>query len=209
MDGGSTDGTKDYLKTLHEEVRTRCVTPVVAMDEDGRIVRESQPAYGREGREIIILSFQRDIGATRTYNQGLRRATGEYCTYIVGDDIPHPHMIEELASALESSGADFVYSDMHVVDDQGRIIRERRMPDYSFESCFARWYHLGVSHLYRTEWHRKVGLMDEAMRRDLDYIFVTSIYYYPEIRGALLSKGLRERDDLCLICFAHQEIGQI
>jgi len=169
VDGGSTDGTKKYLKTLREEIRARCVTPVVAMDEDGRIVRESHPVYAREGREIVILSFPRDIGATRTYNEGLRRATGEYCTYVVGDDLPHPHMIEELVSALEATGADFVYSDMNLVDDNGRILRQMMMPDYDFERCFAKWYHIGVSHLYKTEWHEKVGFMDERYCSANDY----------------------------------------
>jgi len=45
------------------------------------------------------------------------------------------------------------------------------------------------------------------MKRDLDYIFVTSIHYYNEIRNELFNKGLNERDDFCLICFAHQEVG--
>ena len=35
-----------------------------------------------------------------------------------------------------------------------------RLPEYDFETCFARWYHLGVSHLYKTRWHDIVGLMD-------------------------------------------------
>ena len=47
--------------------------------------------------------------------------------------------------------------------------------------------------------------LDEAVRRDLDCIFVTSVYYYPETRVALLEKGLKERDDFCLICFSHQD----
>jgi hypothetical protein len=44
-----------------------------------------------------------------------------------------------------------------------------RLPDYNFETCFATWYHLGVSRLYKTEWHDKVGLMDGTYRCANDY----------------------------------------
>jgi glycosyltransferase involved in cell wall biosynthesis len=168
VDGGSTDGTKEYLARLKQEIASRTCSPVVEMDDNENIVRKEIRTYPPE-REVLILSFQEDIGPTRTYTEGLGRATGEYCTYVVGDDLPHPHMIEELVSALEQTGVDFVYSDMTVVDDNGRIIRQMRLPDYGFEACFARWYHLGVSHLYRTEWHRKVGLMDETYQSANDY----------------------------------------
>ncbi|RLB83739.1 MAG: glycosyl transferase [Deltaproteobacteria bacterium] len=168
VDGGSTDGTKRYLAGLKYEIATRTCNPVVELDDNGDIIRKEILAYPR-GRELRIITFDEDIGPTRTYNEGLSRATGYYCTYVVGDDIPHPHMIEDLVSTLESTGADFVYSDMNLVDDQGRIIRQMKMPDYSFEACFARWYHLGVSHLYKTEWHHRVGLMDERCQSANDY----------------------------------------
>jgi hypothetical protein len=63
--------------------------------------------------------------------------------------------------ALETNDVDFAYSDMDVVDDSGAIVRQIRLPDYNFKSCFADWYALGVSHLYRTVLHEKTGLMDE------------------------------------------------
>jgi glycosyltransferase involved in cell wall biosynthesis len=168
VDGGSTDGTKKYLAGFKKEIRDRTISPVVEMDEDRYVIRKEIPVYPK-GRDLKIISFDKDIGPTQTYNEGLSRATGEYCTYIAGDDVPHPHMIEELVSTLEATGADFVYSDMNVVDDQGRIIRQMRLPDYDFEVCFARWYHLGVSKLYRTGWHQKVGLMDEKYQSANDY----------------------------------------
>ena len=160
VNGGSTDGTRTYLDTLEKRIAETTLTPVSFMDEAGGVVREPVLVYP-QNRRIHILNFDHDIGATATYNEGLGRASGEFCTYVVGDDLPHPHMIEALAAALESNGVDFVYSDMNVVDDHGRIIRQMRLPDYSFKICFARWYHLGVSHLYRTKWHGIVGLMDE------------------------------------------------
>jgi len=168
VDGGSTDGTKEFLNELMHDINSRTLRPVVFMDEQQNIVRNEIMVYP-QNRELRIITFDDDIGATRTYNEGLREVTGEYCTYIAGDDMPHPHMIEELVAALESSGADFVYSDMILVDDQGRIIRHMRMPDYSFDRCFAGWFHLGVSKLYRTIWHKKVGLMDENYRSANDY----------------------------------------
>lgn len=160
VDGGSTDGTKKYLKDLMNQMKFKFNTPVVSMDKEGNIVREKQIAYP-QNRSIKILTFDHDIGATKTYNEGLKRVTGEYCTYVVGDDLPHPHMIEEMVKTIESTGTDFVYSDMNLVDDDGHIVRQMRLPDYDFKTCLANWYHLGVSHLYKTELHNTVGLMDE------------------------------------------------
>lgn len=168
VDGGSSDDTKSFLETLKNEIKEKTITPIIEMDGSGNIVRGCYQAYP-QNRELKIISFPEDIGATRTYNVGFKNITGEFCTYIVGDDLPHPHMIEDLVKALDSTKADFVYSDMDVVDDNGRIIRQIRLPDYNFKDCFAQWYHLGVSHLYRRVWHDKIGLMDETYLSANDY----------------------------------------
>lgn len=168
VDGGSGDGTKTYLAGLKKEINNRTCRPVTEMDSAGNLIRREFQAYP-QNRELKIVTFDTDIGPTRTYNEGLGRVTGAYCTYVVGDDLPHPHMIEALVTCLEATGADFVYSDMDVVDDGGRIVRQIRLPDYQFEACLAKWYFLGVSHLYRTTWHQRVGLMDEDYQSANDY----------------------------------------
>ncbi|MDA3790824.1 MAG: glycosyltransferase [Desulfobacula sp.] len=168
VDGGSTDGTKAYLSSLKDRISQLIFAPIKEMDASGNIIREERQVYP-SGRTMRILTFDEDIGATRTYNEGLSRVNGLYCTYIVGDDLPLPHMVEDLVAALERTGADFVYSDMNLIDDDSQIIRQVRLPDYSFEDCFVKWYHIGVSHLYRTLWHEKVGLMDDAYRSANDY----------------------------------------
>ncbi len=44
-----------------------------------------------------------------------------------------------------------------------------RKPDYSFEECFARWFHIGVARLYRRDWHDRVGLFDPEYGSANDY----------------------------------------
>lgn len=168
VDGGSTDGTKQYLQGLRREIKTRTVSPVLEMDDGGEIVRKPVKACPQD-RDLVIVSFDENIGATATINEGLARVTGRYCTYVVGDDLPHPHMIEDLARVLDETGADFAYSDLDVVDDHGRIIRRCSYPGYDFNECFAKWYRLGVSRLYRASLHERVGLMDEAYKAANDY----------------------------------------
>ena len=168
VDGGSSDDSKEYLASLPATIASRSINPVVAMSETGEIIRKTITTCPQD-RDLQIISFPTDIGATRTINEGLAKATGKYCTYVVGDDLPHPHMIEEMVSALENSDADFVYADMNLIDDQGNIVRQMRLPDYDPQTCLAQWYHIGVCRLYRREWHDKIGLMDEDYKSANDY----------------------------------------
>ncbi|MBW2056256.1 MAG: glycosyltransferase [Deltaproteobacteria bacterium] len=177
VDGGSTDGTKEYLAGLEQRIESEKVAPVLYMDGNGEIVYKECLAYHEDThaehpkREIKIFSFRENLGRTRSYNVGFKEVTGRYCTYVVGDDIAHPHMIEELVSAIEASNADVVYSDFNIVDDTGHILRLVRKPDYDFEECLAKWFHLGVSRLHRSSWFKKVGFMDEDFRVANDYSF--------------------------------------
>lgn len=166
VDGGSSDETprvlQEYLSdTLHESVRW-------AERYENHVVFRTTPRFERE-RQVVAVRFDHDIGATETYNEGFRRATGDLVTYVVADDIPHVGMVPRLARAIEGEGVDFAYGDMQVVDDAGRILRVIRKPDYSFERCFADWFHLGVARLYKRAWHERVGLFDAAYRGANDY----------------------------------------
>ncbi len=168
VDGGSTDGTKEYLLELENSVANQYMSPVTRMHEDGTIIRDDVRTYP-QNRRIKILTFDHDIGATPTYNEGFKQVSGEYLTYIPGDDLPHTYMIEELVHMLEISHADFVYSDMNLVNDNSRIIRQMRLPNFDFQTCLAEWFHLGVSKLYRTQLHCKFGLMDTSYKSANDY----------------------------------------
>jgi glycosyltransferase involved in cell wall biosynthesis len=117
--------------------------------------------YPQQGRDLKIIHNDRNLGSTKSYNIGFRQCTGKYCTYIASDDICHPQMISTMVRILEEEAADFVYSDMFVVDDAGRILREFKLPDYSFSGCFCRWYLCGVSKLYRRELHDRFGYYNE------------------------------------------------
>ncbi|MGE4552096.1 MAG: glycosyltransferase [Desulfovibrionaceae bacterium] len=175
VDGGSTDGTKQWLEELPGLIESRTLTPVLEMAEDGAVVKTSIRAYREDthakhpARELKIISFPEDVGRNETYNAGFRAATGEFCTYVVGDDLPHPHMMEELAGHLEATGADLAYADYTVVDDAGRVLRLMRRPDYSFRECFARWFHVGVATLHRTALHERFGLFDPRFTMANDY----------------------------------------
>ena len=40
VDGGSTDGTKEYLSRLEEEIAGRCSEPITHIDTDGNIIKK-------------------------------------------------------------------------------------------------------------------------------------------------------------------------
>jgi glycosyltransferase involved in cell wall biosynthesis len=130
--------------------------------EAGLVERVSHHRYPQRGRKLVIIENPARLGHSASYNLGFRKCSGDYCTYVASDDVCHPQMISTLAAELDAGDVDFVYSDMFIINDEGRILREFRLPNYSFSRCFEDWYLCGVSKLYRRELHERCGYFSEA-----------------------------------------------
>jgi len=154
----STDSTVQIIKSFMRAVREEKVSFASNFnDKTGEIERTYQKRYPLTGRNLVVLHNEKNMGSTHTYNRGFKVASGDYCTYVASDDLCHPQMISTLAAPLDADIADFVYSDMFIINDAGRILREFKLPDYSFEACFLNWYLCGVSKLYRRRLHDQYG----------------------------------------------------
>jgi glycosyltransferase involved in cell wall biosynthesis len=162
VDDCSTDGTAELIHEFVQDVKSQEVSFAAYYDDEkDDIVRQIHPRYPQGGRELKIICNNLNMGSTRTYNRGFIESTGTYCTYVASDDLCHPAMLSTLAKVLDTRAVDFVYSDMVIIDDNGRILREFRLPAYSFEESFCKWYLCGVSKLYRRELHHTLGYYNE------------------------------------------------
>ncbi|MFO7599366.1 MAG: glycosyltransferase [Candidatus Desulfacyla sp.] len=167
VDDCSNDDTREILHYYAKKVTTEKTSYAFYYDEKkDMIARREIFRYPQEGRELRIIHNDHNMGATRTYNRGLKEASGEYCSFVASDDICHPLMISELARILDAGLADFVYGDMFIIDDRHRILREFKLPDYSFEASFCSWFLCGVATLYRRELHDRFGYYDENAAAD-------------------------------------------
>lgn len=161
INDGSEDDTAAVLSDYVEAIETEKVSYASYYNyKTKEIDRTWHRRFPSKGRMLNIIHNERNMGSTQTYNIGFKACTGEYCTYIASDDICHPAMISTMVNELEKEQVDFVYSDMFIIDDSGRILREFKQPDYSFEDCFCSWYLMGVSKLYRRELHELFGYYD-------------------------------------------------
>lgn len=168
---GSTDNTAEVIEEFLAGVKGDQVSFLARYDEEDAgspFIRQYGPKYP-QNRQITVLQGTENIGGTASYNEGFRRARGKYCTYLVADDYFFPSAISEMVTCLEEHDRDFVYADMFLVDDRGRILQYLQKPDYSFQACLADWYHLGVCKLYRTSLHSRAGFYDSAYRNANDY----------------------------------------
>lgn len=163
VNDGSTDETAQAIADFERALREDMVSYASYFNAERNLIeRVEHPRFPQTGRSLRVIEHGRNRGLAPALNTGFAAATGEYCTYVPADDVLLPSMVTEMVAALEA-GADFVYADMAIVDDTGRVVRRFALPDYSFERCFGDWYLCGVAKLYRTGLHKRFGGYDEAL----------------------------------------------
>ncbi len=167
---GSTDNTSNIIQNYIKRVESEYVSYLDYCQEGGdeEFVRKYEKRYP-QNRKIKVIESLENIGGTNSYNKGFELASGIYCTYLVADDYFLPGAIIKMVDTLENRNADVVFSDMHVVDNEGRILQRLVQPEYDFKKCLADWFHLGVSRLYRRSLHDRVGFYNPLYRNANDY----------------------------------------
>ena len=68
-----------------------------------------------------------DQGIYDAMNKGVALATGELIGFLNSDDrYTDEHVLSDIVTAYRSTGCDFVYGDLHMVNRQGRLVRHWR-----------------------------------------------------------------------------------
>lgn len=163
VNDGSTDDTARIIRGFETDLAEARASYASHYDDlADTIERVHHERYPKENRALRIIHHEQNRGLAPALNTGFKACAGKYCTYVPSDDRCAPHMIAELAAALDN-GYDFSFSDMLIVDETGCVTRRFTLPTYSFQANFANWYLCGVSKLYRRELHERHGWYDESL----------------------------------------------
>ena len=142
--------------------------------DDGSTDRTREIVRGFAARlDLKYVHHETNQGITRSINDGLRRASGDYVTFLDHDDLWLPDFLEtQLRHLTEHPDVGMVHSDIQTIDADGKVIehsvtRERkriRPSGFVFRHLFNQSMICGNSVMVRKECFERLGLWDESLR---------------------------------------------
>ena len=90
----------------------------------------------------IVYRKVENAGIAANTTKGFEAATGEYLTLLDHDDVLYPNALYDVVKAIQSTGADFVYSDEIVLSDNFK-----ELGGYHFKPDYAPDYLRGVNYI--------------------------------------------------------------
>lgn len=120
----------DYLGEAIESVFTQTYTDYEIIVVDDGSTDETWPliqSYGSRLRGI----HKENGGIASALNCGIQQARGEYIVWLSHDDMFLPHKLERQVTLMDSSpNLGGCYSDYYIVNAEGRVVSEKKMPHY-------------------------------------------------------------------------------
>lgn len=149
VDGGSTDGTLEILKT-----------------------------YKKNNPTVKLIS-EKDNGVYDALNKGLNLATGDIIGFAHSDDFLNSNIIiSEIASIFENNDVDGVYGDLQYVrkNDISKIVRSWKSRPFFPEMIKKAWMPPHPTLFLRKEVYEKHGYFDTSYKVAADYEFILRIF---------------------------------
>ncbi len=147
IDGGSTDGTVELLRSL----------------------AASDPR--------VHFTSEADRGQSHAINKGLARATGDVVAWLNADDLYAPGALRSVAEAFSRhSGAQWLVGRYEVIDAHDRPIRpgvvrykERKLRRYRYRKLLRENFIPQPAVFWRRGFGEAVGPLDESLNWTMDY----------------------------------------
>lgn len=135
-----------YFKQMTGSVRKQTYTnwQLVMMDASDAAhaeVSAKAAALAQKDARFVYRKIENGGIAANT-TQGFAAATGEYLTLLDHDDVIYPNALYDVVRSIQSTDADFVYSDEIVLSDDFR-----QLGGYHFKPDFAPDYLRGVNYI--------------------------------------------------------------
>jgi glycosyltransferase involved in cell wall biosynthesis/tetratricopeptide (TPR) repeat protein len=170
----STFNRPQYLAEAIDSIRDQTMPDweLIVLNDGGVDVAHVVEKYADP--RIVYVPDENNRGAAIRFNQGLRRARGDYVCYLGDDDAFYPNHFEVLSRALdENPEAGLAYSDLYAVSSVAdsktgrRHILDKQMlvsRDFNREFMFHYNHVLHVSLMHRREAALRVGGFDEEVK---------------------------------------------
>ena len=135
-----------YFKQMTGSVRKQTYTnwQLVMMDASDAAhaeVSTKAAALAQKDTRFVYRKIENGGIAANT-TKGFAAATGEYLTLLDHDDVIYPNALYDVVRSIQSTGADFVYSDEIVLSDDFK-----QLGGYHFKPDFAPDYLRGVNYI--------------------------------------------------------------
>ena len=158
----------------------------------------------RATRNIQWLS-EPDRGQVHALNKGFAMATGEVLAWLNSDDTLYPDTVSAAVRALEESGADLVYGDLEMVDEQGRLFKICYGIPFDLPALLYGLDYIGQQTVFfRRDLLARAGELREDYQNAFDYeLWVRCarhgrLHYDPRIRARIrvhaAAKSVAHRD---------------
>ena len=135
---------------------------------------DSTPSILNNFKDCVQIFSHKNVGESATVNLGLEKARGEFILILNADD---PFLTDELVkNALKTLQKDLaivaIYPDWKIIDENGRTIRNKILPEYSDETFIGRCKCLpGPGTIFRREAALKIGGRRQNWKFVGDYDF--------------------------------------
>lgn len=169
--------------------------------DDGSV--DSTPQIAQEYGQRLTYVRQDNTGAGGAFNHGLRLATGRYISWLSHDDVFMPGKLEKQVDAISRATSPSVcYTDIQMIDPQGRVFLERRLPEHGREETLRYVLTAGpiclasYSILYDRRCIDEVGMYSLELRYSQDVDMLSRLAQrFPLIHVPELLMQVREHRD--------------
>ncbi len=161
IDGGSKDGTLDFLKEFSKE-------------------------FTSKGERSFYYQSEPDKGIYDAINKGIKAASGDIVGFMF-DRFTSPQVLSRLVQAIEETGADGVHADLDYVSEDGQVVRKWRMGQGSLR---AGWMPGHPTLYLKKEVYEKYGLYKTDYKIAADYEFIVRMLRDGSVRLAYVDEVL-------------------